>query len=231
MPLYPCLYMYGNGYRISPDEVIRGNAANLWRNGADGIYLFNWFAYGPWRKHLFREISDSTLLRRKDKLYTLTQHFDSAPFLVNTDAIRYNTALRDAALPVFLPTGDEHTLEVPIGEALEQSQSAELWIGLHHTQPGDRLDLHWHGKVLRRRLDVTQQMQRAGFRLEVPADNGLLGFREQQRYDMHFPALRLPLDASRLQAGRNQLHIGLSVRGSGSNKPLRISRVELLTRS
>ena len=34
LPIYPCLYMYGNGYRISPDAVIRGSAANLWRDGS-----------------------------------------------------------------------------------------------------------------------------------------------------------------------------------------------------
>ena len=31
LPIYPSLYSYGNSYRVSPDEVIRGSAANLWR--------------------------------------------------------------------------------------------------------------------------------------------------------------------------------------------------------
>ena len=58
LPIYPSLYSYGNSYRVSPDEIIRGSAANLWRDGADGLYTFNWFMYGSWRKHLLNEIVD-----------------------------------------------------------------------------------------------------------------------------------------------------------------------------
>ena len=58
LPIYPSLYPFGNGYPIYPDEVIRGSAANLWRDGADGLYTFNWFFYGNWRSRLLREIAD-----------------------------------------------------------------------------------------------------------------------------------------------------------------------------
>lgn len=72
LPIYPSLTSYGNGYEISPDEVIRGSAANLWQDGADGLYTFNWFHYGPWRKHLLMEIAEAGRLANKDKHYTLT---------------------------------------------------------------------------------------------------------------------------------------------------------------
>ena len=197
--------MYGNGYRISPDEVIRGSAANLWRDGADGLYLFNWFNYGRWRSHLLQEIADPSVLRKKDKLYTLTQRFDSAPFLVVTYGVRYNTALKDAALPVYLTRGDETTLWLPVEEAPVTDGQAQLWIGLHHTQPGDLLSLYWNEELLHAELDVAAHVRTAGSRLEVPPGNGLLGFAPGEAYDMHFPALSISLDSSHLRAGRNRL--------------------------
>ena len=106
LPIYPCLYMYGNGYRVSPDAVIRGSAANLWRDGADGLYTFNWFTYGSWRKPLLDEIADPATLAGKTRHYTTVHRFDSTPFTPVTDAIRYNTALRDAPLPFdLIPDG------------------------------------------------------------------------------------------------------------------------------
>ena len=87
LPIYPSLYCYGNGYRISPDEVIRGSAANLWQAGADGLYTFNWFHHGPWRRQLLNDIADQQRLSELSKQYTVTHRFDVGRN-VGTDYLR-----------------------------------------------------------------------------------------------------------------------------------------------
>src|SRR5207247_2527755 len=94
LPIYPSIYSYGNGYRLSPDDVVRGSAANLWRDGADGLYAFNWFSYGTWRKSLLDEIANPNLLRKLDKHYTLVHRFEPTPRAPGADYIRYNTMLK-----------------------------------------------------------------------------------------------------------------------------------------
>ena len=45
---------------------------------------------------------------------------------------------------------------------------------------------------------------------------------------MRFRALRLDLPVNRLKKGRNRLDLKLLARGTGSDKPLRVTRVEVL---
>ena len=46
--IYPCLYGYPGDYDPKlPPEMARGLALNYWRQGAHGIYLFNWFIHQP----------------------------------------------------------------------------------------------------------------------------------------------------------------------------------------
>ena len=46
-----------------------GAALNFWNQGANGIYLFNWYARKDRRHESLREIGDPSLLRRRDKVY------------------------------------------------------------------------------------------------------------------------------------------------------------------
>ncbi len=234
LPIYPCLYMYGNGYRVSPDAVIRGSASNLWRDGADGLYTFNWFTYGSWRKHLLDDIADPKTLQKKTKHYTTVHRFDSTPFIPVTDPIRYNTALRAAPLPLDLISNDQaQTLFVPIADdpASEWTplRQAELWIGMNYVRTGDVLNLKLNGQPLEpTALDVSSHWQQVGYEIRPPDRNGILGLPAAEAYDMRFDALRLKLPVSRLRPGRNRLDLKLTARGSGSDKPLRVTRVELL---
>ena len=43
--VYPCLYGWPSGYSPIPAELAAGLALNYWSQGADGIYLFNWFPH------------------------------------------------------------------------------------------------------------------------------------------------------------------------------------------
>ena len=233
LPIYPCLYMYGNGYRVSPDAVIRGSAANLWRDGADGLYTFNWFTHGSWRKPLLDEIADPTTLSKKTKHYTTVHRFDSTPFTPVTDPIRYNTALRDAPLPFdLIPNGKVKTLLVPIADdprsKTNRPRKAELWIGMHYHRRGDVLNLGLNGQPLEPgELHISSHWQQAGYEVSPPAGQGSWAPRRRiVRHAVQGPAAR----PSRHQAqeGRNRLDLKLSARGAGSDKPLRVTRVEVL---
>ena len=60
--------------------------------------------------------------------------------------------------------------------------------------------------------------------------NGMIGFPADKPFDMHFKALKFQVPIAALKTGRNPVSIRLNYRGAGSDKPLRIRRVELVTR-
>ena len=234
LPIYPCLASYGNGYRVSPDEVIRGSAATLWRDGADGLYTFNWLDYGSWRRHLLKQIGDPHLLVGQDKHYTLPHRFEAIPLKPGADIVRYNTALKAALIPFELKVGESaRTLSVRLADDLtsekRRPKRAELWIAVHHSAQGDLLDLSVNGLPLGP-VEIESSLQASGFRLDVPPGNGRLGFPEENTLDMTFPALRFQLPPRILRHRHNRLSLRLKKRGGGAERPLQVSRVELLTR-
>ena len=170
----------------------------------------------------------------KTKHYTTVHRFDSTPFTPVTDAIRYNTALRDAPLPFDLnPNGKAKTLLVPMADdprsRTNRPRTAELWIGMHYHRTGDVLNLVLNGQPLEPgELHVSSRWQQVGYEVSPPAGQGILGFPAGESYDMRFKALRLELPVNRLKKGRNRLELKLLARGTGSDKPLRVSRVEML---
>ena len=234
LPIYPSLYCYGNSYAISPDEVIRGSAANLWNDGADGLYTFNWFLYGKWRKHLLHEIADPKRMQRKDKHYTLVQRFEASPRQPGADFVRYNTASKNAPVPLNLTVADgPSVLHIPVADDPKDSRpkSAELWLALDYSQPGDRLAFSMSGTPLTpAEVDPESSWVTLGQEISPLPGNGMIGFPSNEPYDMHFKGLRLKVPVSSLKKGRNALSIRLLKRGSGSAKPLKLRRVELITR-
>ena len=234
LPIYPSLYCYGNGYQVSPDEVVRGSAANLWRDGADGLYTFNWYLYGPWRKHLLSEIADPRRLREKDKQYTLLQRFEATPRLPGADYVRYNTVSKDAAIPFDLGGAEEaRRVRVPVADDFKTSRpkSAELWIAMDYSRPGDRLTVSIGDTVLEpAELDVASSWQTVGYQINPLPGNGMIGFPPDKPFDMRFQAIRFRVPIQNLRPGHNELSIQLKKRGQGSEKPLRVRRIELLTR-
>ncbi|MBM3801413.1 MAG: hypothetical protein FJW26_03780 [Acidimicrobiia bacterium] len=234
LPIYPSLFCYGNGYRISPDEVIRGSAANLWKDGADGLYTFNWFLYGSWRKHLLNEIADPKLLRNKDKHYTLVQRFDSNARGPGSDYVRYNTVSKEAPVPFDLTEMEpEHAVFVSLADDFKTSppKNVELWIVVDYSQPGDRLALSVGDTQLEpAEIGIASNWQNLGMQISPLPGNGMIGFPSSKPFDMRFQALRLPVPPKALKLGRNKLLFKLHKRGPGSDKPLQVRRVELVTR-
>ena len=70
VPVYPCIRRSIIGEERGSLESFRAQALTAWKQGADGIYLFNIFPdEGHDRK--FRELGDPNGLERLDKLYSL----------------------------------------------------------------------------------------------------------------------------------------------------------------
>ncbi len=69
--VYPCLYGWPSKYNPIPAELAAGLALNYHAQGADGIYLFNWFPHtknnsentGPYMAGLLQQIGDTKELR------------------------------------------------------------------------------------------------------------------------------------------------------------------------
>jgi hypothetical protein len=74
--VYPCLYGWPSQYNPIPAGLARGVALNYWHQGADGIYLFNWFPHtlnnseprGPYTAALLKQIGDREVLQQQEKL-------------------------------------------------------------------------------------------------------------------------------------------------------------------
>ena len=81
--LYACLYGYPSHYNPSlpnglTEEMVRGLASNYWHQGADGIYLFNWFVHDQASNHYrhwphlnstLQEIGDPRLMAFKPIMF------------------------------------------------------------------------------------------------------------------------------------------------------------------
>ena len=234
LPIYPSLYPFGNGYPMYPDEAIRGSAANLWRDGADGLYTFNWFFYGNWRSRLLREISDPDLLRHKDKRYTLVQRFESqrTGLAPRSDSVRFNTMIKAAPLPFTLDrAGAVQTVTVPVADEISSTSNppgrAELLVGLDGIT-GDVLEFSLNGRVLDpREMDPVKDLAQVNLRLDIPSGQGVLGFPPRRRLDMDFSGLRLPVPVARLTPGLNQFSLRLKRRRPDADRPVRVRRIEL----
>ena len=200
---------------------------------ADGLYTFNWYLYGPWRKHLLNEIADPRVLGEKDKQYTLVQRFEATPRLPGADYVRYNTVYNDAPVPFDLGVAERaRTLRVPVADDFKTSRPkrAELWIALDYSRPGDRLTVSIGDTVLEpAELDVASSWQTAGYQINPLPGNGMIGFPPDKPFDMRFQAIRYQVSIEDLRPGHNELSIQLKKRGQGSKNLLRVRRIELLT--
>jgi len=69
--VYPCLYGWPSKYYPIPQELAAGLALNYWQQGADGIYVFNWFAHthnnseatSPHLARLLKQVGDPAILK------------------------------------------------------------------------------------------------------------------------------------------------------------------------
>lgn len=232
VPVFPSITPFGNGYGLSPDEVIRGSAANLWADGADGLYAGNWFGYGTWRRQLLKEISRPDNLARLPKRFTLSHRVAVPRGQTGADYIRYNIQGQDAPLPVQLKPNVPW--RVTIGNGLKSAQNStrpqkvELWIGVDFLGEHDVLNLLVNGHS----LDVpviegSVVLSQLGQVIDIPAGNGILGFPPRSSLDERFRGIAVDVPLSFLSGHRNELEVVVAERTPGLKHNLRINRLEL----
>ncbi len=134
----------------------RATAYGYWQRGANGMYVFNWFANEHTRRSLLTTMGSPETLRRADKLYAAV-HRTIAP----KDSGRVDAELNDrlyGETPVALYrtiTGDGPRFRIPTyddevevdGEGI--LAAAELQIEIEHFSPvGDKVEVIWDGTTL-----------------------------------------------------------------------------------
>ena len=232
LPVYPCLTPFGNGYGPSPDEVIRGSAANLWADGADGLCASNWFFYGDWRSQLLHQISRPDHLAGLPRRLVLSHRVIVPAGKTGADYVRFNVQGQDAPLPVQLKPNVSRRFHLGSGVDVAANAVAprkvELWMGVDFLGEHDLLRLQVNGRSLS--VPVSEGrvvLSQLGERLEIPPGNGILGFPEKSSIDETFRGIRIDVPPDFLRSEQNELDVVLAERTRGIRHDLRINRLEL----
>ncbi len=152
--VYSCLYGWPSKYRPSA-ELHAALALNYWHQGADGIYLFNWFPHtqnnsqgtGAYMSGMLKQIGDSNTLRANQR-HLLFPAERGRPWHYRD----YPHNFMHSVLPEALST--EKHVEVPIrvGADLRQlSLKASLTVRcvIDDLQPKDVVELTLNGKPVK----------------------------------------------------------------------------------
>ncbi|MEO2032959.1 MAG: family 10 glycosylhydrolase [Planctomycetaceae bacterium] len=196
--IYPCLYGWPSKYSPIPAELAAGLATNYHAQGADGIYLFNWFphtnnnseATGNYMTGLMKLLGDpSDLLRGQQQLMFAADR--GRP----ERSYQYNWL--HCVLPAALPTNEP--LTVPMRVFAEFPEAATLTVQLHiqNLEDDDDVTVHLNGKPVR------------GWSCGNP-----------QRLDAE-------ISAQQLQFGVNQFELRLAERRAGAPTPRMVTAIEL----
>ena len=130
-----------------PVQEARGAALNFWNQGADGIYLFNWYSRKDRRHESLREIGDPGLLRRRDKVYPV--HSQERELWADTHPpaqlpLRLSPAPAGEGVDVRLRIGDDVTADAAGGRL----RSAWLRMRFEGIHSEDRVEVALNGTTL-----------------------------------------------------------------------------------
>ena len=189
---------------LQPVEKARGAALNFWNQGADGIYLFNWYARKDRRHESLREIGDPSLLRRRDKVYEV--HRQESELWANTHPT--------AQIPVQLRTSSPGTdLWLRIGDDLAADtrsgslKSALLRIRLEGYHAEDKLEISLNG-------------------VGLDSESGRLRIDDEHMYVWkYWMEYRLPVPP--LQKGINRFRVRLASRNLRLLGPVTVEEVQI----
>ena len=146
-----------NAARIGPEDaytkdqmVNRGIASRFHKDGADGIYIFNWYSDGNTRHELMNQIGSPDTLRGKDKIYHATHRYLTK---AGSGMLWYGAFHNDRVwgeVPVRLKrtlTGDGPTATLDVADDLAQDppKRIELRVRLESWLKGDVVRLIWDG--------------------------------------------------------------------------------------
>jgi len=143
VPVYPCLYGWPSRYSPIPQTLAAGTALTYWQQGADGIYLFNWFPHsknnsestGPWMSKMLHHLGNPATLRRANTRLM---------FAVDRGrpAGEYPNNWLHCVLPEPLVTNKPLALRLRVGEDLGGSPATtrlKIQVEIDNLQADDRL--------------------------------------------------------------------------------------------
>jgi len=126
--VYPVLYGWPSKYNPIPDELATGLALNYWSQGADGIYLFNWFPHtknnsektGAYMAGLLKELGNPNALRARPRVMFAADR--GRP----QRAYQYNWL--HCVLPKALPEGKPLSATIRVGDKLTGRVTVEMQV-------------------------------------------------------------------------------------------------------
>ncbi len=148
--VYPCLYGWPSKYSPIPAELAAGLALDYWHQGADGIYLFNWFphaynnseASGPYMAGLLGQLGDpGTLRARQTHLMFAADR--------GRPQREYPHNWMHCVLPVELPSDESLTVPIRVGEDLRNGSavpSLTLRLAVNNLQKNDAVAITLNGR-------------------------------------------------------------------------------------
>ncbi|MBM3802029.1 MAG: hypothetical protein FJW26_06900 [Acidimicrobiia bacterium] len=127
-------------------DMIAAVAARHWRNGADGLYLFNWFgttaSYNHDHRAALDDIGDALRLRHKNKRYVVMRtdhafpncmpHPRQIPAMLGTEPVAIQLAVADAVV-----------------EAGSRVKSIRLFVHFTNLTVMDKLEMRLNGEALK----------------------------------------------------------------------------------
>jgi len=145
VPVYPCLYGWPSRYSPIPRHLAAGTALTYWNQGADGIYLFNWFPHtknnsegnGAWMASMLHHIGNPNALRQANPRLM---------FAVDRGrpAGEYPNNWLHCVLPAPLETNRPLALRLRVGEDLAKTPAGTrltVQVEIDNLQEDDRLVL------------------------------------------------------------------------------------------
>jgi len=142
--------------RYIDDRHLRGLASRWYEDGADGVYLYNFYTMSPdWNEHIFAELADVSTMARRDKIHGTDSAGPVSPVEGHSGAFRY--ASPSTQLPVELQSGFDGegpliqvrvTDDVPAAQTEGVLAACTLAIRLPHLGVGERLDVSLNDEPL-----------------------------------------------------------------------------------
>jgi hypothetical protein len=210
---------------------LRGLASRWYEDGADGIYLYNFYTMAPdWNQRLFDELASPARMASRDKIHGTDSAGPVSPVEGHSGGFRYaspGTQLPVEVLPGF--DGQGPHIRVRITDDVEAAHAngslagCLLGIQLVQLDEADRLDVTLNDAALA--WEVARVQTGGWHRLQVAplfwADYPTY----PQQVEQQETLVEFPLPEHTLRQGENTVEIHLGAAGSGSS--VVVTRVEI----
>lgn len=148
--VYPCLYGWPSKYSPIPAELATGLALNYWAQGADGIYLFNWFPHsknnsestGPYMTPLMKQLGDPASLRAHQR-HIMFPADRGRP----QGAYQYNWL--HCVLPEVLPEDKPLQATIRAWESFSEKVKLHLQLEVQDLHADDEISVQLNGQPVR----------------------------------------------------------------------------------